>query len=72
MLDIVEDGNAQEDESKHSNEQEQDEGDEKSGITHLVPRNGGDGVATELALVVGDRTLGPGHSWLYRLYYCEL
>ena len=72
MLDIMEDGNAQEDESKQSDEQEQDESDEESGITHLVSRDGGDDVPTELTLVVGDRVFGPGHSRLYPLYHCDL
>ena len=59
MLDVVEAINAEEDESKHSDEQEQDESDEDGHVPNLGANEGGDGVPAVRTLEIADWVLSP-------------
>ena len=62
VLDVVEAINAQEDESKHSDEQEQEEGDEDGHVSDLGANQGGDDIPAVGTLEIADWVLSPiGH-----------
>lgn len=68
VLNVMEDGNAEEDEGKDPNEQKQEEGDQEGTVSKLVSGLCCDDVSTKLTLVISHRVLLPSHSRRHLLH----